>query len=245
MSAGNGRFAAVFFDLDGTLVSERIGVREARRAVATRMIELGVWDRPADAFADLVEAVIHDILHDNDWHWPEWLSSEEWLRRTLAAGEVKVYGDELTELSQLYREQRVARAAAIAGWQEALTAARMHGPIGVITNFSDGEMQRDKIASAGLTGTFDGVFISGEVGIAKPEPGIFEHACREFGVAMADCVHIGNSVISDVDGALAAGMTAVLVEEDDRERPKGLNGDVVWCEDLYAVAQWLKRLRTA
>ena len=62
---------------------------------------------------------------------------------------------------------------------------------------------------------------------------------------MADCVHIGNSVISDVDGALAAGMTAVLVEEDDRERPKGLNGDVVWCEDLYAVAQWLKRLRTA
>ena len=239
MSAANSRFAAVFFDLDGTLVSERIGVREARTAVAARMIELGVWDRPADAFADLVEATIQDILHDNDWHWPPWLSSEEWLRRTLAAGEVELYGDELTELSRLYRKQRIARAAAIAGWQAALEAARAHGPIGVITNFSDGEMQRDKIASAGLTGQFDGVFISGEVGIAKPEPGIFEHACREFAVPMSDCVHIGNSVISDVDGALAAGMTAVLVEEDDRERPQDLNGEVVWCEDLYAVAGWL------
>ena len=158
------------------------------------MIEFGVWDRPASAFADLVEAVIHDILHDNDWHWPEWLSSEEWMRRTLAAGEVEVNGDELAELSRLYREQRVGRAAAIAGWETALKAARSHGPVGVITNFSDGHMQRDKIASAGLAGQFDGLFISGEVGIAKPEPGIFEHACREFGVPMADCVHIGNSM---------------------------------------------------
>ena len=241
MSAANGRFAAVFFDLDGTLVSERTGVREARSAVGARMIELGVWDRPAAAFADLVEAVIHDILHDNDWHWPEWLSSEEWMRRTLAAGEVEVNGDELAQLSRIYREQRIGRAAAIAGWEPALEAARTHGPVGVITNFSDGHMQRDKIASAGLAGQFDGVFISGEVGIAKPEPGIFEHACREFGVPMADCVHIGNSVPSDVEGALAAGLTAVLVEEDDRERPQGLNGDVVWCEDLYAVAGWLGR----
>ena len=52
-------------------------------------------------------------------------------------------------------------------------------------------------------------------------------------------MHIGNNIQSDVDGALAAGMSAVLVEEDDRPRPPGLNGDVAWCEDLQGVANWL------
>ena len=239
MSAANGRFAAVFFDLDGTLVSERIGVREARTAVGTRMIELGVWDRPAAAFADAIEIVITGILADNDWQWPPWLDSETWLTRTLAAADLRVNDDEFQELVAAYRNERSDRATAIQGWPEALAAARKHGPIGLITNFYDGPMQRQKIRGAGLEGQFDGLFISGEVGIAKPEPGIFEHACRELGVPVADCVHIGNSVVSDVEGALAAGMTAVLVEEDDRERPAGLNGDVVWCEDLYAVAGWL------
>lgn len=239
MSAANGRFAAVFFDLDGTLVSERIGVREARTAVGARMIELGVWDRPAAAFADAIEIVITGILADNDWQWPPWLDSEAWLTRALAAADLRVNDDEFRELIATYRDERSGRATAIQGWPEALAAARQHGPIGIITNFYDGAMQRDKIASAGLAGQFDGLFISGEVGISKPEPGIFEHACREFGVEMSDCVHIGNSILSDVDGALAAGMTAVLVEEDDRERPAGLNGAVVWCEDLNAVARWL------
>lgn len=240
MSGFNGRFAAVFFDLDGTLVSERTGVREARTAVGTRMIELGLWQKPATAFADTIEIVISGILEDNDWQWPTWLHSEEWLTRSLGVAGVRVNDDEFKELVGVYRNERSDRAAPIEGWPEALSAARGHGPVGLITNFHDGPMQRQKIRGAGLEGQFDGVYISGEVGVWKPEPGIFEHAAQDLGVETADCVHIGNSIISDVDGALAAGMRAVLVEEDDRPRPAKLNGDVVWCEDLAEVAEWLR-----
>ena len=74
---------------------------------------------------------------------------------------------------------------------------------------------------------------------AKPDPEIFRHAAREFGVDVTRTVHIGNSVIADVDGAFAAGAAAVLVEEDDRKRPPGLHRDVIWHENLYAVAGWL------
>ncbi len=235
----NGRFAAVFFDLDGTLVSERTGVREARTAVGTRMIELGLYDKPASAFADTVEMVIGGIMEDNDWQWPLWLHAEEWMKRSLAVSGVTVSEDEFVELNQVYRDERSDRATAIAGWSDVLTAARAHGPIGLITNFNDGPMQREKIRGAGLEGQFDGVYISGEVGVWKPEPGIFEHAARDLGVDARDCVHIGNNIQSDVEGALAAGMRAVLVEEDDRPRPSGLNGDVVWCQDLFDVANWL------
>lgn len=239
MSDSNGRFAAVFFDLDGTLVSERTGVREARTAVGTRLIELGAYDKPASSFADTVEVVIAGILEDNDWQWPLWLHAEEWMKRTLSVAGVTVSEDEFSELGGVYRNERSDRAAAIAGWSEALAAARIHGPIGLITNFNDGPMQRDKIRGAGLDGQFDGVYISGEVGVWKPEPGIFEYAANDLGVEPSECVHIGNSIQSDVEGALNAGMKAVLVEEDDRPRPTGLNGDVVWCEDLYGVAGWL------
>lgn len=240
-SAGdNGRFAAVFFDLDGTLVSERTGVREARTAVGTRLIELGLFDKPASAFADTVEMVIGGIMEDNDWQWPLWLHAEEWMKRSLAVSGVTVSEDEFVELNRVYRDERSDRAAAIDGWPDVLAAARRHGPIGLITNFNDGPMQRDKIRGAGLEGQFDGVYISGEVGVWKPEPGIFEHAARDLGVNPRECVHIGNNIQSDVEGALAAGMRAVLVEEDDRPRPSGLNGDVVWCEDLVRVAKWLR-----
>ena len=234
------RFAAVFFDLDGTLVSERIGVYEARVAVGERLIQLGRFDRPAAAFADTIEAVISDILKDNDWQWPLWLGSDEWLKRALAAVGVSVSEDEFRQLGQVYRDERSDRATAIAGWQQALQAARAHGPIGLITNFNDGRMQLEKIRGAGLDGQFDGVYISGEIGIWKPEPGIFEHAAGDLGVQPSQCVHIGNSIVSDVEGALAAGMQAVLVEEDDRPRPAGLDDRVVWCEDLASVSAWLR-----
>lgn len=240
MSGRNGRFAAVFFDLDGTLVSERTGVREARTAVGTRLIELGLYDRPASAFADTIEMVIGGIMEDNDWQWPLWLHAEEWMRRTLAVSGVTVGEDEFAELNQVYRDERSDRAEAIQGWPEVLAAARTHGPIGLITNFNDGPMQREKIRGAGLEGQFDGVYISGEIGVWKPEPGIFEHAAADLGVDPRECVHIGNNIQSDVEGALGAGMRAVLVEEDDRPRPEGLQEDVVWCENLIGVARWLR-----
>ena len=238
--SGSGRFAAVFFDLDGTLVSERTGVREARTAVGAKLIELGLYEKPASAFADTVEMVIGGIMEDNDWQWPLWLHAEEWMKRSLAVSGVTVGEDEFRELNRVYREERGDRATAIDGWQEVLSAARAHGPIGLITNFNDGAMQREKIRGAGLEGRFDGIYISGEVGVWKPEPGIFEHAAADLGVAPSDCVHIGNNIQSDVEGALAAGMQAVLVEEDDRPRPPSLNSNVVWCEDLMGVARWLR-----
>ena len=239
-SSSHGRFAAVCFDLDGTLVSERTGVREARTAVGAKLIELGLYEKPASAFADTVEMVIGGIMEDNDWQWPLWLHAEEWMKRSLAVSGVTVGEDEFRELNRVYRDERSDRAAAIDGWQEVIAAARAHGPIGLITNFNDGAMQREKIRGAGLEGQFDGIYISGEVGVWKPEPGIFEHAAADLGVAPSDCVHIGNNMQSDVEGALAAGMQALLVEEDDRPRPPGLDGSVVWCEDLMGVARWLR-----
>ena len=56
--------------------------------------------------------------------------------------------------------------------------------LGLITN-NEPVHQRGKLAQVGLSDGFDVVVISGEVGVAKPDPAIFEYACSALGVAAA------------------------------------------------------------
>lgn len=59
---------------------------------------------------------------------------------------------------------------------------------------------------------------SGELGVAKPDPAFYETVATKAGVRTDDCVHVGDRVDNDVDGAQAAGMTPVHL----RRGPWGL-----------------------
>jgi putative hydrolase of the HAD superfamily len=58
---------------------------------------------------------------------------------------------------------------------------------------------------------FDAVIISGEIGMIKPEPEIFEYTCRKLGVEPNEAVFIDDSQ-RHCDGARAVGMQAILYE---------------------------------
>lgn len=62
---------------------------------------------------------------------------------------------------------------------------------------------RDRLAEA-----FDGVVISGEVGMRKPDPAIFRHAAKLIDVEPTRCVVVDDSP-SNLDGAAAVGMSVV------------------------------------
>ncbi|TDO47676.1 putative hydrolase of the HAD superfamily/hydrolase [Kribbella sp. VKM Ac-2571] len=66
-------------------------------------------------------------------------------------------------------------------------------------------------------GMFDDIVISGEVGLRKPEPEIFELAARRLGLEPAECVFVDDMQLN-VDGARAVGMTAILHTEYDETR---------------------------
>src|SRR5439155_821366 len=53
---------------------------------------------------------------------------------------------------------------------------------------------------------------SGEVGVEKPNPRIFELALARAGVAAAEAAYIGDFYSIDVKGATAAGLRAVLLD---------------------------------
>ena len=66
---------------------------------------------------------------------------------------------------------------------------------------------------------FDGVVISGDVGLHKPQPEIFVLGAERAGVEPADCVFV-DDLRENCDGAAAVGMTPVLHRGADSTVPE-------------------------
>ncbi|MEM1179571.1 MAG: HAD family hydrolase [Acidobacteriota bacterium] len=71
-----------------------------------------------------------------------------------------------------------------------------------------------------LQDSVDGFVLSCEVGLAKPDPRIFELACAEMGSSPGTTLMVGDSLKSDVRGAADAGLKALQIE---RRKSTGLN----------------------
>jgi putative hydrolase of the HAD superfamily len=85
--------------------------------------------------------------------------------------------------------------------------------IGIITN-GDLTFQQSKVERVGLSPLVEHVIASGELGIAKPDRRIFEHACQAFGVAATDAAYVGDRLATDAIGAAAAGLTGVWLDRN-------------------------------
>jgi putative hydrolase of the HAD superfamily len=55
----------------------------------------------------------------------------------------------------------------------------------------------------------DAIVDSGAAGISKPDPRIWDPALAACGVAAADAIHVGDSLLTDVGGARAAGIRPI------------------------------------
>lgn len=74
---------------------------------------------------------------------------------------------------------------------------------------------------------FEQVIISAEVGVSKPEGGIFSLALTRMGVPAGAVTHVGDHLQDDVAGALAAGLGAIWVDRDKATTPAPLGGQKV------------------
>lgn len=67
------------------------------------------------------------------------------------------------------------------------------------------------------------IFVSGDVGVNKPERGIFEHAMKKMGMQNPeDIVYVGDSYEKDILGATGAGWNAIWLERREREVPEDI-----------------------
>jgi HAD superfamily hydrolase (TIGR01509 family) len=93
----------------------------------------------------------------------------------------------------------------------ALTALRTLGLRLVVVSNWDCSLH-DVLAGIGLAPLVDGVVTSAEVGAAKPARRIFDAALELAGCGAERVLHVGDSAANDVEGAMAAGLRAVLLD---------------------------------
>jgi len=96
---------------------------------------------------------------------------------------------------------------------------------------------------------FDAMVLSCEVGMVKPEPGIYQLAADQLGVAPAECVFV-DDVPSYVAGAMAVGMTGVRINRFDSEGPYAEHGTPavepdLRIRELRELVEWLDGRRGA
>ena len=96
----------------------------------------------------------------------------------------------------------------VAGMRELVADLHRRGvPMAVVSN-SEGKLA-ELLDELGWSRWFVAIADSAKIGIAKPDPGIFAWALARLGVPAGEVVHVGDSREADVEGALAAGLSAV------------------------------------
>lgn len=84
--------------------------------------------------------------------------------------------------------------------------------LGLISNID--QHGAELLDSLNLSGHLDFAVTSGEVGAEKPNPALFRAALSKAGARPEEAVHVGDQPSSDVEGALAVGISAVLLDRD-------------------------------
>ena len=88
---------------------------------------------------------------------------------------------------------------------EALKATGLK--LAIVSNCSPEEVI--PMAESRLAAYFDEIILSCEVGLKKPDSAIYQEAARRLGVAPGACAFVGDGGSHELEGARAAGMTAI------------------------------------
>ena len=102
---------------------------------------------------------------------------------------------------------------------EVLKELDKHYPLGVITN-GPTEAQWRKINKFRLPRVMEVILVSGQIGIAKPDPRIFEVMLKGLRVEPEEAVMIGNSLQHDHQGAMNAGIPFIWTNHLRRPLPE-------------------------
>jgi len=204
--SGNARRRAVFFDLDDTLYDQLEPFRTALRVFGPAIGRISE------------ETLYRRFRHHSDALWEPYCAGRlpldamrvERIRRALAEFGVEAEEGDCRKFQEAYQEGQY-RIRPHSGAEACLGELEAAGCLlGVVTN-GPGPHQARKLEALGIERFIPRTrwFISGEIGIAKPDPALFAHVNRVTGTRPETSVLVGDSPVNDVEGAAGAGWRTV------------------------------------
>ncbi len=208
----------VLCDLDDTLFDHAFATRATLPAVQAMTPAFDVWSLDE---LDARHRRILDTLHLDVLAGRLTVDEAriERFRQLLAAAGADEPAQGALAISRLYREAYRKFWQPVPGAIPFLEAIQRAGvPLVIVTNNIVAE-QRDKLERCGLGRYVDTLVTSEEVGITKPDPGIFSVALELVGVPADAAVMLGDAWSTDIEGAQAAGIRPVWLNRTNQPAP--------------------------
>ncbi len=227
---------AVFIDIDNTILSFDDYVKTAMRegfekfSVAEYTDDMfdtftrvnnSLWqalERKELSFTELKERRWNDIFSSLGINY-DGQKFEDFFRESIYSSAIEIPGafDLVHYLSEKY-----------------ILCAASNGPY---------EQQKHRLAIAGIIDCFDHIFISEDIGASKPDKKFFSATFERLNrsanerIEPCDCVMIGDSLTSDMEGGIAYGMKTVFfnLHSKDTSGIKGIDHSVNKLEDIKKI----------
>ena len=251
---------AILFDLDETLIYDEAVCDHAFKicalsltndqatasslAVSAAAHARRLWQALPSAALEYANRIGHSAF---EGLWAQYDSSipseallesviEEYRLQTWVAAleEAGLQGDPV-KLAELWAVMR-CRYPLYPDADELLVHLKKRFKIGIVTNGVQ-RLQRKKLEGCGLMHWFDVVAISGEVGIGKPERGIFDWIAGQLQVPLESCVMVGDNSARDVQGGINAGIQTIWLERGFKPRTANATLEV---RELMDILPWLE-----
>lgn len=203
----------VIFDLDDTLVDQKTA---AQSAVVVWAQEHGlVGPEVVERWAAISNA------HYERYQAREITFAEQRRVRTREFLDIDVDDEQADALFAGYLERYEAGWTTFDDAVPALRRARDQGlTVAILTN-GDHDHQTVKLERLGLAGEVDVLIASSTLAAGKPDPRAFTETLSRIGVAAEQALMVGDSLENDVEGALGAGVAAVLLDRYDEHPDAG------------------------
>lgn len=210
---------AVLFDLDDTLYRERDFVNQAFWSVAGFLEKYLAGKRKVEIKENIKNISVEEITKNT--HIGE--SAEELLRQMIELMEKEGRGTifnqlckrydvdvPVQELVKIYRETKPVLSLYPDAEAFLERLEKEHRKTGLITD-GDIQVQHNKIQALRLDKRLDVVLASYDLGLKKPDLGVYTHCLEKLECEPEEAVYIGDNPLKDFIGARKLGMKTVRI----------------------------------
>lgn len=190
----------ILFDLDNTLID--------RQHIFKEMLMNKLSEYHHNLSKEKLETIVDEIITwDNNGNQQRVITFQQYIDKYHVNTTAKELDDYWTNHSG---EKIYVFDDAI----ETLLYLKSKYRLGLVSN-GNAVSQRRKISKLPFKDIFDYSIVSGEIGIHKPDKGIFDKVCKDMNVLPEECVFIGDNFRCDIEGAYFAGMKPIWINKNN------------------------------
>lgn len=204
------KYSVILFDADGTLFDFSKCEDKALREALSRS---GIYS---------TDEMVKDYHEINDRLWKA-LERKEILREVLVYRRFEIFAErygfsiDSAKMARDYADCLAEKVYFIEGAREIVD--RLYGKVKlyIVTNGIE-RVQRRRYELSGFSKLFDGIFISEEIGVNKPDPRFFEYVAEHIeGFDKESALVVGDSLSSDIKGGAGFGLDTAWFAPDASE----------------------------